>query len=200
MPEVYAIDGIVPVVDPDAYVHPTAILIGDVIVGPGCYVAPGASLRGDLGQIRMAEGANIQDNCCAHCFAGGETVIGPDASVGHGAVLHGCRVEAGALVGMNAVVMDGAVVGAGAIVAALAFVRAGFEVPPRAIVAGAPARVLRAIAPEEAAWMAAATGDYHDIRRRSVAALEAVDALAHAETEGPRLKVAGAKPLYRTRS
>ncbi len=140
----------IPVVHPTAYVHETAVLIGDVIVGPGCYIAPSASLRGDFGQIRLGEGSNIQDNCTIHCFAGGETAVGADVSVGHGAVLHGCSVGDRALIGMNAVVMDGAIVGAQAIVAALAFVRAEFEVPERTIAAGVPARVLREIDGEEA--------------------------------------------------
>ena len=200
MPKVYALNGIVPVVDPGAYVHPSAILIGDVIVGAGCYVAPCVSLRGDFGQIRMAEGSNIQDNCSAHCFAGGETVIGANAGIGHGAVLHGCIVEAGALIGMNSVVMDGAVIGETAIVAALSFVRAEFKVPARTIVAGSPAKVLRAVTPQEIDWMAATMRDYHATRDRSQAGLTLVDALERPDADGRRLEVSGAVPLYQTRS
>ncbi len=199
MPKVYALDGVVPVVDPSAWVHPSSVLIGDVIVGPGCYVAPCASLRGDLGQIRMAEGSNIQDNCAVHCFAGGETSIGEYASIGHGAVLHGCAVGDRALVGMNAVVMDGVVIGEHAIVAALAFVRADFTVPARTIVAGAPARILREITPDEATWMAAANADYFGARDRARATLERVEALERPDADGPRLNIDGAKPLYRSR-
>ncbi len=200
MPKVYALDGVTPVVDSSAHVHPSAVLIGDVVVGPGCYVAPCASLRGDFGQIRMAEGSNIQDNSVVHCFAGGETSIGAYASIGHGAVLHGCSVGARALVGMNAVVMDGAVIGEHAIVAALAFVRADFEVPARAIVAGTPARVLREITSAEAAWMVAANADYHAARDRSMATLELVEALDRPDVDGPRLRIEGAKPLYQSRT
>ena len=199
MPRVYALDGVIPVVAPGAYVHPSAVLIGDVIVGPGCYVAPCASLRGDFGQIRMAEGANIQDNCVVHCFAGGETSIGAYASVGHGAVLHGCSVGDRALVGMNAVVMDGAAIGEHSIVAALAFVRAAFEVPPRTIAAGAPARILREITAEETDWMVAANADYHLARDRCLASLELVEALDRPDMDGPRFDLEGAKPLYRSR-
>lgn len=108
---VYAIDGIVPVVDPTAYVHPSAVLIGDVIVGPGCYVGPCASLRGDFGRLILEAGANLQDTCVMHGFPGTDTVVEENGHVGHGAVLHGCRVGRNALIGMNAVIMDNAVIG-----------------------------------------------------------------------------------------
>ena len=127
----YAIDGLVPVVDPSAYVHPSAVLIGDVIVGPGCYVGPGASLRADFGRIVLGEGANVQDNCVAHGFPYADTVVEPDGHIGHGAVLHTCVVRRDALVGINAVVMDEAEIGEQAIVAACSFVRAGMNVQPR---------------------------------------------------------------------
>ena len=199
MPKVYALDGVIPVVDPSAFVHESAVLIGDVIIGPGCYVAPCASLRGDFGQIRLGEGSNIQDNCVVHCFAGGETSIGVYASIGHGAVLHGCTEGDRALVGMNAVVMDGAVIGEHAIVAALAFVRANFEVPDHTIVAGAPARILREITEDETTWMVDANADYLGSRDRSNESLELVEALECPVGDGPRLDIAGAKPLYQSR-
>ena len=140
----YAIDGLVPVVDPSAYVHSSAVLIGDVIVGPGCYVGPGASLRADFGRIVLGEGANVQDNCVAHGFPYADTVVEPDGHIGHGAVLHTCVVRRDALVGINAVVMDEAEIGEQAIVAACAFVPVGMKVPPRWLVVGAPARNRRA--------------------------------------------------------
>ena len=107
---IYEFENIRPVVDPSAFVHPTASLIGDVIVGPACLVGPGASLRGDIGRIVMERGSNVQDNCTVHTFPGKDCIIGPDGHVGHGAVLHGCRLEANAMIGMNAVVMDDVIV------------------------------------------------------------------------------------------
>ena len=199
MPKVYSIDGVTPVVHATAYVHESAILIGDVIVGPGCYIAPSASLRGDFGQIRIGEGSNVQDNCSIHCYAGGETVVGADVSVGHGAVLHGCSVDDHALVGMNAVVMDGATIGSRAIVAALAFVRSDFAVPERTIVAGVPAKIMREITDEETEWMSDANADYHSARERAWASMERVDALHRLDREGPRLTFTGSKPLYQAR-
>jgi NDP-sugar pyrophosphorylase family protein len=106
MPKVYAIDGITPVVHPSAFVHPSAVLIGDVIVGARAYVGPCACLRGDFGRIVVEEGANIQDTCMLHGFPGKDTVVGAGATIGHGAVLHGCVVGRGALIGMNCVVND----------------------------------------------------------------------------------------------
>src|SRR3569623_2685610 len=116
---VYAINGVTPVVDPAAYVHPSAVLIGDVIVGAGCYVGPCASLRGDFGRIEVRAGANLQDGCVAHGFPGTDTIVAEEGHIGRGAILHGCVVERNALVGMNAVINDNAVIGESAIVAAM---------------------------------------------------------------------------------
>src|SRR3954463_8616028 len=152
MPLVYAIDGLVPVVDPSAFVHPSAVLIGDVIVGARAYIGPCASLRGDFGRIVVEEGANIQDTCMLHGFPGKDTVAGAESTIGHGAILHGCVVGRGALVGMNAVVNDNAEVGEEAVIAALAFVKAEARIPPRSLAAGIPARVLRQLSEEELRW------------------------------------------------
>src|SRR5215208_8427549 len=83
MPKVYAIDGITPVVHPSAFVHPSAVLIGDVIVAARAYIGPCASLRGDFGRIVVEAGANIQDSCMLHGFPGKDTVVGLEANVGH---------------------------------------------------------------------------------------------------------------------
>ena len=119
---IYEYAGIRPVIDASAFVHPEAVIIGDVIIGAGVYIAPLASLRGDLGRLIIEAGANVQDGCVMHGFPDKDCVIEEDGHVGHGAVLHGCRIGRNALVGMNATVMDGAVVGANAFVAAMAFV------------------------------------------------------------------------------
>jgi phenylacetic acid degradation protein len=191
----YSIDGIVPVVDPTAFVHPTAVLIGDVIVGPRCYVGPCASLRGDFGRIVLHEGANLQDCCVMHGFPGTDTVIEADGHIGHGAVLHGCVVRRNALVGMNAVVMDEAVVGESAIVAACAFVKAGMQVAPRTLVAGMPARFVRELSDDEIAWKVEGTQQYHELARRSLATLREVQPLAAAEPDRRRFALEDVVPL-----
>ncbi|MBP5998727.1 MAG: phenylacetic acid degradation protein PaaY [Azonexus sp.] len=192
---VYAIDGIVPVVDPTAYVHPSAVLIGDVIVGPGCYVGPCASLRGDFGRLILEAGANLQDTCVMHGFPGTDTVVGENGHIGHGAVLHGCRVGRDALVGMNAVIMDNAVIGEASIVAASAFVKASQEIPPRVLVAGMPAKVIRPLSEEEIAWKADGTRTYQDLTRRCLATLVETDPLTAVESDRKRIHMPDVVPL-----
>jgi phenylacetic acid degradation protein len=191
----YAIDGLVPVVDPTAYVHPTAVLIGDVLVGPRCYAGPAASLRGDFGRIVLQEGANVQDTCVMHGFPARDTLIESDGHVGHGAVLHGCTIRRNALVGMNAVVMDEAEVGESSIVAACAFVKAGMRIGARSLVAGVPARVLRELTEDELAWKIEGTRQYHDLAVRSLATLREVQPLTAPEPDRRRFEFAGVVPL-----
>jgi phenylacetic acid degradation protein len=191
----YEINGVRPVVDPTAFVHPTAILIGDVIIGPRCYVGPAASLRGDFGRIILEEGSNLQDTCVMHGFPGTDTVIEVDGHIGHGAVLHGCVVKRNAMVGMNAVVMDEAVVGESAIVAACAFVKAAMVVPPRHLAAGVPARVLRELSDEEIAWKQSGTRSYQELAVRSLATLREVVPLASPEPDRRRIDVTALQPL-----
>jgi phenylacetic acid degradation protein len=192
---VYSIDGLVPVVDPAAFVHPTAVLIGDVIVGPGCYIGPAACLRGDFGHIEIRAGANVQDTCVLHGYPGLGTIVEEDGHIGHGAVLHGCRVERNGLVGMNAVVNDNAVVGDSAIVAAMAFVKAGMVIPPRTIASGVPAKVLRALTDMELAWKAEGTRHYQELARRSLATMQAVAPLPAPEAGRKRLELPEMLPL-----
>ncbi len=195
----YAIDDVVPVVDPSAYVHPSAVLIGDVIVGPGCYVGPCASLRGDFGRIVLHEGANLQDGCVMHGFPGHDTVVERNGHIGHGAVLHSCIVRADAMVGMNAVVMDDAEIGAQAIVAACAFVPAGMQVPPRSLAAGLPAKVRRELSDEEIAWKLEGTRTYQELARRCLHGLREVQPLAAPEAERGRVQAPDVRPLIELR-
>ena len=192
---VYAIDGIVPVVDPTAFVHPSAVLIGDVIVGPGCYVGPCASLRGDFGRLILERGANLQDTCVMHGFPGTDTVVEEDGHIGHGAVLHGCRIGKNALIGMNAVIMDNAVIGESAIVAASAFVKAGAEIPARSLVAGMPAKVIRTLSDEEIAWKGEGTKTYQDLTRRCLATMVETDPLSEVEADRKRIHIPDVIPL-----
>lgn len=192
---VYAINGVTPVVDPTAFVHPSAVLIGDVVVGPGCYVGPCASLRGDFGHIELHEGANLQDACVMHGFPGTGTIVEVEGHIGHGAVLHGCRVERNALVGMNAVVNDNAVVGDSAIVAANAFVKAGMVVPPRTLVAGIPAKIVRELNDTELAWKIEGTRSYQALARRSLETMVAVAPLERVEPDRKRLELPELLPL-----
>ena len=194
----YSLDGLTPVVDPSAYVHPSAVLIGDVIIGPHCYVGPLASLRGDFGRIVLEEGANLQDTCVMHGFPDSDTVIERNGHVGHGAVLHGCRIGADALVGMNAVVMDGACIGAGSIVAATAFVKAGFDCPPRSLVVGSPASVKRSLSDDEVHWKQAGTAEYHALTRRCLTQLVECSPLSQPEQDRKRVSDSTFRPKNHT--
>ena len=200
MPHVYSLDGITPVVDPTAFVHPSAVLIGDVIVGPGCYIGPCASLRGDFGRLILEAGSNLQDTCVMHGFPREDKIIGAGGHIGHGAVLHGCRIGAHAMVGMNAVVMDGARVGEHAIVAAAAFVKANFEVPARHLAQGVPARVVRPLHADEIAWKSEGTAVYQQLTRRSLASLQSVEPLRAVEANRRRMPVEKFEPLYKMRA
>lgn len=187
MAQIYSIDGMVPVVHPEAFVHPTAVLIGDVIIGPGVYVGPLASLRGDFGRIEMREGSNLQDTCVVHCAPEKDTIIDVDGHIGHGAVIHGCHIGRNVMVGMNAVVMDGAFLGENCIVGAAAFVKAGMQVEPGKLLMGAPAKVVRDITAKDLAWKKGATGHYQLLTRRCLATMQAVEPLTEVEPNRGRL-------------
>ena len=195
MPKVYAIDGLTPVVHPAAFVHPSAVLIGDVIVGARAYIGPCACLRGDFGRIVVEEGANIQDTCMLHGFPGKDTVVGAESTIGHGAVLHGCVVRRGALIGMNCVVNDNAEVGEDAVVAALAFVKAEDVIPARALVVGIPGKVLRTLSAQELRWKKDNMHLYQQLAVRSAKTMREVEALTEVEVNRKRISIPGAVPL-----
>jgi phenylacetic acid degradation protein len=195
MLKVTAIDGITPVVHPSAYVHPSAVLVGDVIVGPRVYVGPCACLRGDFGRIVIEEGANIQDCCILHAFPDRDLVVEVDGHIGHGAVLHGCVVKKNAMVGINSVVNDNALVGESSIVGAMAFVKAGFEVPAKSLAMGIPAKVVRALSDAELAWKRDATRQYQQLTLRSLASARETVALTEPEPGRPRFRDPTVMPL-----
>lgn len=168
---VYALGERVPSIDPSAYVHPDATVIGSVVIGPESTVWPQAVLRGDSGRIVVGARTSIQDGTVVHCTADLDTVIGDGCVVGHNAHLEGCRVEDGALVGSGSVVLHRAVVGAGAIVGAGALVTNGTVVPPGAMALGVPATIREGAAPpghaDHAVAVYAARGrEYREALRR----------------------------------
>ena len=184
----YSYDGLRPVVDPGAYVHPSAVLIGDVVVREGAYVGPCASLRGDFGRIVIGQGANIQDNCTVHSFPGRDVILSADAHVGHGAVLHGCHVGENALIGMNAIIMDNVTVGANCMVGAAAMVRTGTELPEGSLWVGAPAKLVRSLTDSEREWKKRGTAEYQELAHRCLAgSISECEPLRAEEAERPRL-------------
>ncbi len=200
MAKVYAIEGVVPVIHPSAYVHPTAVLIGDVIIGPRCYVGPLACLRGDFGRLIMEEGANLQDTCVVHGFPGSDTVIEVDGHIGHGAVIHGARIGRNALIGMNSVVMDNAVIGESSIVAAMSFVKAGMVVPPKSLVMGMPAKIARTLSDDEIAWKHRGTVEYQQLAIRCMQSMQEVEPLTEVEPHRQRLPLDDPQNVFKPKS
>ena len=139
----YELDGVRPKLDPTAWVAPTAVLIGNDIVGPRANIWFGAVLRGDNEPIVVGEGSNIQENSVLHTDMGSPLTIGANCTIGHKAMLHGCTIEDGSLIGMGATLLNGAKIGAGSLVGACALVTEGKEIPPGSLVMGAPAKVVR---------------------------------------------------------
>jgi phenylacetic acid degradation protein len=194
MSNVFAFEDFVPVIHESAFIHPNATVTGNVVIGRDVYVGPGAAIRGDWGGIVIEDGCNVQESCTIHMFPGVTVVLEAAAHVGHGAVVHGARIGANALIGMNAVVMDNAHVGAGSIVGALCFVPSEMEIPPRKVVVGNPARIVKDVSDEMLAWKTSGTALYQALPKRLHATLRAVEPLRELPGDVPR----GATPDYRT--
>lgn len=188
MLRVYAFEGLIPVVDPSSFVHPTAVLIGDVIVGPNCYIGPCASLRGDFGRLVIGAGSNIQDSCVMHGYPGTDSVVEEYGHIGHGAVLHGCLLRRNVMVGMNAVIMDRVEVGANSIIAASSFIKADMQIPPAVLVAGVPGRVVRELRAEEIEGKTRGTQTYQELARRCLAGMTETQALPSADAARLQLR------------
>jgi len=150
-------------VHPSAFVAPTASIIGDVEIGEGSSVWYGAVLRGDESAIRIGSGTNIQDNTVIHCSHNLPTVVGSNVTVGHSALLEGCVVEDGALVGMGAILLQRSRLGQGAILGAGSVLREGTEIPARMLAAGTPAQVKKPVAPDGRWADGRVAGVYRDL-------------------------------------
>ncbi|RYY39976.1 MAG: transferase hexapeptide repeat family protein [Chitinophagaceae bacterium] len=162
---IYEFNGIRPVVHPSAFIHPQAVVTGEVVIGRDVYIGPGAALRGDWGRIEIEDGCNVQENCTVHMFPGVTVLLKEGAHIGHGAVIHGATVGRNCLVGMNAVLMDEVELGDECIVGALSFIRQGERIPPRSLVAGNPARIIREVSDEQIAWKTEGTRLYQQLPR-----------------------------------
>lgn len=159
----YQINGIKPVVDASSYVHPQAIIIGQVVIGKNCYVGPGAVLRGDWGSIEIHEGCNVQENCVIHMFPGLTVKLLAGAHIGHGAVIHGATIGCNCLVGINSVIMDHVVLGDESIVGALTLIKEGEQIAPRSLVVGNPGKVIRQVDEEMLRWKTEGTTLYQSL-------------------------------------
>lgn len=156
-------EGSEPEVAPDAWVAPTAVLVGRVRLASRSSVWYGAVLRADGESITVGAGSNVQDGCVVHADPGFPVTIGDGVFVGHNAVVHGCTVQDGCLIGMGSTVLNGAVIGAGSMVAAGAVVLEGTQVPPGTLVAGVPAKVRRQLTDDEIAVIALGATYYAEL-------------------------------------
>jgi phenylacetic acid degradation protein/carnitine operon protein CaiE len=181
----YSFNGFRPVADPSAFVHETAVVIGDVIIGKDVYIGPGAVIRGDWGQIIIEDGCNVQENCIIHMFPGITVYLREGAHIGHGAVIHGSSIGRNSLVGMNAVVMDNVKVGEGCIIGALTFVSEGMEIPDRKIAIGNPAKVVKDVSDEMLAWKTEGTQLYQRLPEELRTTLSKCEPLTEPEVNRP---------------
>jgi carbonic anhydrase/acetyltransferase-like protein (isoleucine patch superfamily) len=149
-----------PTIDPTAYIHPAAHVMGDVTLGPRASIWPTAVLRGDTAPIRVGADSNVQDGCIVHVDHGVSCTIGDRVAIGHRAIIHGATVESDVLIGMGAILLNRVVVGSGSIVGAGAVVREGMVIPPNSLVLGVPGRIVRQTTVEERERIARTVGSY----------------------------------------
>ncbi|MEQ8324118.1 MAG: transferase hexapeptide repeat family protein [Vicingaceae bacterium] len=163
MANIFEFDGYRPVIHESAFIHPNATVTGNVIIGKDVYIGPGAAIRGDWGEIIIEDGCNVQENCTIHMFPGKTVTLKKGAHVGHGAIIHGGTLGENCLIGMNAVIMDDAVIGKECIVGALCFVPAETVIEDRKIVVGNPAKVIKDVSDDMAAWKTEGTKLYQQL-------------------------------------
>ena len=157
---IYSLDGITPQIDPSAWVAPDANLIGRVVLRAGASVWFGATLRGDNEEILVGQGSNVQENCVLHTDMGYPLVIGTDCTIGHKAMLHGCTIGDGSLVGMGATILNGARIGRGCLIGAGALITEGKEIPDGSLVMGSPGKVVRMLDAEGQARLLKSAAGY----------------------------------------
>lgn len=160
---IYSFNNTIPVIHESSFIHPQAAVTGNVIIGKNCYIGPGAALRGDWGQILIADGCNVQENCTVHMFPGVTVVLKEGSHIGHGAIIHGAVIGKNCLVGMNAVIMDNAELGDECIVGALTFIKQDEKIPPRSLIAGNPGKIIKQVSDEMLEWKTKGTALYQNL-------------------------------------
>lgn len=182
---IYEFNGFKPVIHESAFIHQTASVIGNVLIGKDVYVGPGAAIRGDWGQIVIADGCNVQENCVIHIFPGVSLKLEEGAHIGHGAIIHGANIGRNCLVGMNAVLMDNVELGDESIVGALSFIKAETKIPPRSLVVGNPAKVIKQVSDEMIAWKTKGTALYQQLPKECHETLKECEPLREVEPDRP---------------
>ena len=186
---IYEFKGFIPVVHASSFVHPQAVVTGNVIIGKDVYIGPGAAIRGDWGAIIIEDGCNVQENCVIHMFPGTTVRLHESAHIGHGAIIHGATIGRNAMVGMHAVVMDDAEIGEECILGALCFIKAGERIPARSLVVGNPARIVREVSDEMIAWKTQGTRLYQTLPAECHSELRACEPLTEIPADRPSQEV-----------
>ena len=163
---IYRLDDIAPQIDPSAWVAPEAVLIGKVVIEAEANIWFGAVLRGDNEEIRVGAGSNVQENCVLHTDMGFPLVIGANCTIGHKAMLHGCTIGDGTLIGMGATILNGAKIGKGCLIGACALITEGKEIPDGSLVMGAPGKVVRVLDAEARGRLLLSASGYRANARR----------------------------------
>ena len=173
----YALDGVAPQIDPDVgWIAPSAVLVGDIVVGAEAGIWFGVVARGDIERVTIGARTNVQENCVLHTDSGYPLVIGDNCTIGHSAIVHGCSIGDNTLIGMGATVLNGARIGKNCLIGANALITEGKEIPDNSMVVGAPGKVIRQIDDEGVRALAASAERYVRNARRFAAGLVEVTA------------------------
>lgn len=189
----YEFKGFRPVVHESAFVHPQAVVTGNVVIGKDVYIGPGAAIRGDWGSIVIEDGCNVQENCTIHMFPGVTVRLLEAAHIGHGAIIHGATIGRNVLVGMNSVIMDNVEIGDECIIGALTFIKADEKIPSRNLVVGNPAKIIRQVSDEMIAWKTQGTKLYQTLPKECYDSLRQCEPLREMPEDRPEQEI-----LYQT--
>ncbi|MFK7952102.1 MAG: transferase hexapeptide repeat family protein [Ekhidna sp.] len=187
---IYQFNNLTPVIAESAFIHPLAVVTGDVIIGENVYVGPGATIRGDWGRIVIEDGCNVQENCTIHMFPGITITLQEGAHIGHGAIIHGAQIGKNCLVGMNAVIMDNAQLDDECIVGALSFIKAESVFEKRSLIVGNPGKKIKDISDEMIAWKTEGTKLYQQLPKECFETLKECEPLRSIEPDRPTASAA----------
>jgi len=167
----------IPVIHKSSFIHPLASVTGNVTIGKNVFVGSGAAIRGDIGEIIIEDGCNVQENCIIHMFPGMKVHLKKGAHIGHGAIIHGAEIGKNVLVGMNSVIMDHVKIGDNSIVGALSLITEGTVIPERKVVMGNPAKVVKDVSDKMLEWKTQGTNIYTQLTKDSIQTLKEVKPL-----------------------
>jgi phenylacetic acid degradation protein len=182
---IYSFKDFIPVIHPSSFVHPQASITGNVIIGKNCYIGPGAALRGDWGGIVLEDGCNVQENCTIHMFPGITVLLKEGAHIGHGAIIHGATIGRNCLIGMNTVIMDNVTLGDECIVGALSLIKEREQVPPRSVIVGNPAKIIKQVTDEMISWKTKGTALYQALPAEMFAHWKVCEPLTEVPADRP---------------